>query len=436
VSSIGTTSGAVPPFHELVEHALVGVYVVQDDRLLYANPEMARLFGYPVNELLALPSIYGLVAEADRGTVQEMLRRRLEGEVTTVRYSMRGRRRDGSTIDLEVLSRRIDYAGRPAVSGTMVDVTERCRRERALEERESRLRALLDNALDAVFTCDLEGRFTSMNRSGDELFEFASREAIGRSLLEALAPEWHAQARAFLNDARTAPRALAKEVPIVTPRGAHRMVALSLQVVAREGADAEILGIARDVTARKRHEAALRTMTLIDELTGLYNRRGFMLLAERHLKLAIRKKKNVSLLFCDVDGLKKINDTFGHREGDRALIDAGDVLRRTFRSVDIIARLGGDEFTVFPLEAADDSGVVLTQRLEENLRLHHEETGRPYQLSMSVGIARFEAGGEWTIEKLLEEADRRLYTHKRQRRASPPPHDENSRSQSESEQEP
>jgi diguanylate cyclase (GGDEF)-like protein/PAS domain S-box-containing protein len=425
---MGTTSGAVPPFHELVEHALVGVYVVQDDRLLYANPEMARLFGYPVNELLALPSIYGLVAEADRDTVQEMLRRRLEGEVQTVRYSMRGRRRDGSTVDVEVLSRRIDYQGRAAVSGTMVDITARSRRERELEERETRLRTLLDNALDAVFTCDLNGRFTSMNRSGNELFGFTPGEALSRSLLEALAPEWHAQARAFLRDARTAPRALAKEVPVVTPLGAHRMVALSMQVVVRDGADAEILGIARDVTARKRHEAALRSMTLIDELTGLYTRRGFMLLAERHLKLAMRKKQNVSLLFCDVDGLKKINDTFGHREGDRALIDAGDVLRRTFRSADIIARLGGDEFTVFPLEASDDSGVVLTERLEKNLRLHHAETGRSYQLSMSVGLARFEPGGEWTIERLLEDADRRLYKQKRERQTSVPTRDADSTS--------
>jgi diguanylate cyclase (GGDEF)-like protein/PAS domain S-box-containing protein len=410
-------SDPAAPFHDLVEHALVGVYIVQDDRLLYANPEMAGLFGYSVTELLALPSIFVLVSQSDRPTVQEMLRRRLEGEVATVRYCMQGRRRDGSTVDVEVLSRRIDHGGRAAVSGTMVDITDRRRRERELEDREARLRALLDNAIDAVFTCDLSGRFTSMNPSGAELFGFGDREPVGRNLLEALAPEWHREAHGFLGDARRSPRVLAKEVPIVTGDGAHRMVALSLQVIARDGAEPEILGIGRDVTARKRHEAALRSMTLIDELTGLYNRRGFMLLAERHLKLAIRKKQRVSLLFCDVDGLKSINDTFGHREGDRALIDAGDVLRRSFRSADIIARLGGDEFTVFPLEAADDSGAVLRQRLEENLQAHHAETGRPYRLSMSVGLALFEPGSEWTIDRLLEEADRHLYAQKRQRQA-------------------
>ena len=199
-------TGTTPPFDELVEHALVGVYVVQDDRLLYANAEMGRLFGCAAADLLALPAIYELIAESDHATVQEMLRRRLMGEVESVRYHMNGRRRDGSIVEVEVLSRRIEYHGRPAVSGTMIDVTERRQRERALEDRERRLRALLDDALDAVFTCDLDGRFTSMNRSGDELFGFEPSQAIGRSLLETLAPEWRDRARAFLADAGRAPR--------------------------------------------------------------------------------------------------------------------------------------------------------------------------------------------------------------------------------------
>ena len=410
-----TRPGFTPPFSELVEQALVGVYVVQDDRLAYANPEMGRLFGYTTADMIALPSIYGLVAESDRPTVQEMLRRRLDGEVETVRYLMRGRRRDGSVVEVEVLSRRNEYQGRPAVSGTMIDVTERLQRERELEDREQRLTALLDNALDAVFTCDLQGRFTSMNRSGDELFGFPTGQAPGRSLFDALAPEWHEQARRFLADPLQVPRGLTREVPMVTQQGVLLVVALSLQIVTHEDAPAEVLGIARDVTAQKRQEAALRTLTLIDELTGLYNRRGFMMLAERHLSLALRKKRSIFLLFCDVDDLKAINDTFGHREGDRALIDAGDILRRTFRSADIIARLGGDEFTVFPLEAADTSAELLTERLDETLRAHHQEHQRPYRLSMSVGIARFEPDSAWTMDRLLEEADRRLYSNKRSR---------------------
>ena len=404
----------------------MGLYVVDRERLVYANPEMGRLFGYPVDELIAQPSIYGLVAESDREVVREMLRRRLTGEVETVRYIMRGLRRDRTTVDLEVLSRRIEYQGRHAVSGTMIDITERRQRERDLEEREERLRALLDNALDAVFTCDLDGRFTSMNRSGEELFGFEAGAAAGRVLLDTVAPEWHEQARALLGSARRAPRGLTTEVPMVTQQGAYLIVALSLQLVARDRAVPEVLGIARDVTAQKRQEATLRSLTLIDHLTGLYNRRGFMLLADRHLKLAVRKRRPVFLLFCDVDGLKRINDTLGHRAGDRALVDAAEILRRTFRSADIIARLGGDEFTVFPLEAADESGTRLAVRLEDNLRAHntaHQED-RGYALSMSVGLARFEPGSTSTVEGLLEEADRGLYRAKRERQGTATPAEE------------
>jgi diguanylate cyclase (GGDEF)-like protein len=178
----------------------------------------------------------------------------------------------------------------------------------------------------------------------------------------------------------------------------------------------EIQGIARDITERKQREQQLRSLTIIDELTELYNRRGFLTLAERHLKLAARKKRGVFLLFADLDGLKHINDTFGHLEGDRALIDAAEILRRSFRSADIIARLGGDEFTVFPLEAATESADLLIARLEEHLQAHNEmHRDRGYQLALSVGIARFEPDSSWTIDQLLEHADRALYTQKRQR---------------------
>ena len=150
---------------------------------------------------------------------------------------------------------------------------------------------------------------------------------------------------------------LTAEFEVVTRQGERRVLEVSTCLIERDGAPVEIQGIARDVTERKEQEQALRSLTIIDDLTKLYNRRGFLTLAERHLKLAVRKKTGVFLLFADLDGLKIINDTFGHLEGDRALIDAADILRASFRSADIIARLGGDEFTVFPIEAAAESAV-------------------------------------------------------------------------------
>jgi diguanylate cyclase (GGDEF)-like protein/PAS domain S-box-containing protein len=185
----------------------------------------------------------------------------------------------------------------------------------------------------------------------------------------------------------------------------------------RDGAPA-VMGSMADVTERKHLEEALRSLSLTDELTGLYNRRGFSTLAERHLSLARRKGQDLLLVLGDIDGLKMVNDTFGHAAGDQVVIDAGNVLKGTYRRVDIIARIGGDEFSAFPIEAGPDSAEILVNRLQENIAKHNERYTRPFRLSMSVGIGRINPADCPTVQRLLAEADRELYRRKRDRKAA------------------
>jgi len=185
----------------------------------------------------------------------------------------------------------------------------------------------------------------------------------------------------------------------------------------RDGAPA-VMGSMADVTERKHLEEALRSLSLTDELTGLYNRRGFSTLAERHLSLARRKGQDLLLVLGDIDGLKMVNDTFGHAAGDQVVIDAGNVLKGTYRRVDIIARIGGDEFTAFPIEAGPDSAEILMNRLQDNIAKHNERYTRPFRLSMSVGIGRINPADCPTVQRLLAEADRELYRRKRDRKAA------------------
>jgi diguanylate cyclase (GGDEF)-like protein len=162
---------------------------------------------------------------------------------------------------------------------------------------------------------------------------------------------------------------------------------------------------------------ALREMSLTDELTGLYNRRGFATLAEQQTKMARRLQKNLWLIFIDVDGLKQINDTFGHREGDRALRDTGEVLRRTFRASDILARLGGDEFCILAVDESGSGLTAVTERLQENLKQHNaQHPDRPYTLSFSIGMVRFDPASSPSIEEPLARADQLLYEQKRSKR--------------------
>jgi diguanylate cyclase (GGDEF)-like protein/PAS domain S-box-containing protein len=292
---MGESDGGSMPletFRSLAEESLTGVYLIQDDRLLYANRRLADIFGYSRAEMLALESVLQVIADEDRALVKEKLRQRIAGEIEAIEYTVRGRRRDGELIDLDVRSVRTTHGGRPAVMGSMLDITN-----------------------------------------------------------------------------------------------------------------------------QRQMEAALQRLSMVDELTGVYNRRGFSTLAESHLTLARRRKRDLLLIFADVDELKSINDRFGHAAGDQVLRDAAAVLRRTYRSADIVARLGGDEFTAFPLEAGRESASLLLDRLRENIDAHNREAGHPYRLSMSVGVGHFDPVKCQTVQQLLNEADQELYAQKRRRAA-------------------
>jgi diguanylate cyclase (GGDEF)-like protein len=167
-----------------------------------------------------------------------------------------------------------------------------------------------------------------------------------------------------------------------------------------------------DISVRKQMEEALRAMALVDDLTGLYNRRGFLILAQQQLKMADRVKGRMMLLFADLNGLKWINDTFGHPEGDRALIEVADVLRETFRESDISARFGGDEFVVLAIETDNASPEILITRLQENLEARNVRGGRRYKLSLSMGIAHYDPEHPCSIDDLLARADRLMYEQK------------------------
>src|SRR5712664_1849716 len=161
-------------------------------------------------------------------------------------------------------------------------------------------------------------------------------------------------------------------------------------------------------------QAELGNLALTDELTGLYNRRGFMALAERQLKLARRSGRGMLLFMTDVDCLKQINDSFGHFEGDRALKRTADVLEETFRGSDVVARLGGDEFAVLAIEAAGHSEATIKTRLFECLKSISADESR-YEVSLSLGLARFDPSSCTSIGELMVKADQDMYEQKRRR---------------------
>jgi two-component system cell cycle response regulator len=173
-----------------------------------------------------------------------------------------------------------------------------------------------------------------------------------------------------------------------------------------------------DITERKRMEETLKSLSLIDDLTGLYNRRGFFALAEQGLKTAQRMGTEVLVFFADLDGMKRINDTFGHQEGDQALIDISHILKETFRESDIIARIGGDEFVILAMNNIENSAEILTNRLEKVLSDHDLQRKHPYKLSMSLGIVNFNPQSPCSLDDLLAQADKMMYENKQKRQTA------------------
>ena len=158
---------------------------------------------------------------------------------------------------------------------------------------------------------------------------------------------------------------------------------------------------------------AIHLLATTDDLTGLHNRRGFFLLAEQLWRLAARKKFDLSLLYVDLDGLKGINDTFGHAAGDEAIRRTAEILRSVCRDTDVVARLGGDEFVILMVEAGEVGVELLRGRLVHALATYNAWPKHRYKLAISLGVSRFAAGEVRSLDDMLTEADRRMYEDKR-----------------------
>jgi two-component system cell cycle response regulator len=218
------------------------------------------------------------------------------------------------------------------------------------------------------------------------------------------------------------------EVPIVV-MSSDADTALAIRTV-REGAqdylvkgEADLKPLTRVIhyaIERQKSQSRLQNLSLIDELTGVYNRRGFMTIAYQQAKLAQRTQTQWMIVFADVDGLKKINDTFGHLEGDQALREIARLLKSTFRESDVVGRLGGDEFAVLVLAATESVAKSFINRLKHTVDALNAAPERKYRLTISLGLAYFDPHNPLPVEKVLEQADAAMYEQKRKQKEKPP----------------
>jgi len=169
---------------------------------------------------------------------------------------------------------------------------------------------------------------------------------------------------------------------------------------------------------RSRLLAEAKALSIRDDLTGLFNRRGFLGAAEQQLKTASRLGEPVLLLFADVDGMKECNDEYGHAHGDRLLQKAARTLRRTFRESDVLGRLGGDEFAILSLANGQGDSRAIVARLQRNIEAENADDSQPVPLSLSVGLAFSDPRSGARLDDLMEQADAWMYDHKRRKKTA------------------
>ena len=281
----------------------------------------------------------------------------------------------------------------------------------ASQKREELYRSLVESAEDSIYAIDKAGRYIFINKRHRERMGLSAEGYVGKEYSAYHAPEESSCFKQQVDMVFTTGESFQYEHK--SRRDSKYFLRTYSPVKNSEGKITAVTIVSKDITRLKELEESLRSLSLTDELTGLYNRRGFFTLADQQLKLANRAQQQLYILFADVDGLKGINDRYGHQEGDAALLMTATILRKTFRESDVIARIGGDEFVVIILQDEKMDADSFRVRLQKNLNSCQAGQRTTYTLSFSTGIVYYDPANPVSLAELVLDADKMMYENKR-----------------------
>ena len=410
-------SEAASLFQGLINNELFGVYVIQDGLFVYANQRLADIFGYRQEDLCGKIGPRDLTDPVDQEMAATEINRRVTGEVVGSHYTFKGRRKDGSSLDVEVFGTRTFFKGKPAIAGLLLDATARCEAERAMQGQLNFIAQLIETIPNPVFYKDNEGRYLGCNLACEAYLGFTREEMIGKTVYD-IAPspiaEIHDQIdREIMASAGTR----IYEGQAIQRNGSLRDVMFYKATFTKaDGSVGGLVTVVVDITERKQAEELIWQQANYDGLTGLPNRRLFFDRLQMEMSKVDRSHQALVLCFIDLDRFKEVNDTLGHGCGDELLSQAARRIRACVRESDTVARLGGDEFTVMLPELEDVAQserviVDLLTTLSQPFRIGDEVV----YVSASIGAAFYPQDAA-TGEDLLRYADQAMYAAKLQGR--------------------
>src|SRR3954469_21495466 len=372
-----------------------------------------HLIGAGANEQVGMTLYEVLKTRDPRFTPLAAHLRALQGELVRYETNWRGRSFETRVEPLRAADGRIS-----GTVGIAIDVTDRKSLYDALQTQNVYFATLFENAPEAIAILDEHDHIIRTNGQFATMFGYSEDEAVGQNINDLIVPPEMVVEGKELTIRVAAGEKLRIEALRRHKDGHTLWVAIAATPFGVADQPGRVYAMYHDISAQKRAEDDLKALLLVDELTGLPNRRAFITLSEQALKLAMRLERDVLMIFIDVDHLKYINDTYGHLAGDRALIDTARVLRESCREADIIARLGGDEFVALLTADSAQTAEIVCERIQSRVATHNQEMDRGYELSLSVGATRSRAEGTMLAD-LLAQADTALYEQKRSRRPSP-----------------
>jgi diguanylate cyclase (GGDEF)-like protein/PAS domain S-box-containing protein len=394
-------------YRKLFENATDAIYLIDPEtqKIFDCNPKAAKITGYTIKQLRAM-TITELHPEEEQDVVSRIFKKINESGSLSGISDINQLIKSGILVPVEINAESIELKGKKYILCIIRDITLRKKAEENLRYEKNKLISILNGMEDGVYIVNQQYDIEYVNPAMKKEYRYVKSCKCYESLFcrEEVCPwckikevlegkdvrwEWYCHENRKSFDCFA--------TPLFKPDGSISK-----------------LEILHDITKLKQTEEKLQSAAVTDELTGLFNRRGFFTLFEQHRMLADRNKRKMYLTYLDLDGLKAINDVLGHKAGDQALLDAAGVLRKVFRKSDVVARIGGDEFAVLLTEPSQtDVDTVIIKHIRAKLEIYNKQVSRGYELLFSVGVTHYDPENPSSIDELLTRADKLMYEDKK-----------------------
>jgi diguanylate cyclase (GGDEF)-like protein/PAS domain S-box-containing protein len=411
-------------FRSLVEQAAVGVAEIEmsTGRFLTVNRRLCEMVDRREEELLTT-TFQAITHPEDLHLHEEKTRMMLAGEIGHYGLEKRYLRKDGGIVWVNITVSPLWKSGEAPGRNIAVveDITNRKLAEEALRASEERYRTLVENASDIVFRLDNTGHITFVNPAALRIMGYEEKEIIGRHYPTFIRSDMQEEAMKFFGRQflKGIPNTYS-EYPVIVKDGHEIWLGQNTQLIFQDGKVVAFQAVARDISERKQVGEALqdsekryRELSIVDDLTQLYNSRHFYFQLKIEVDRSNRYEQPLTLLLLDLDNFKAFNDSYGHVEGDQVLSRLGQVVKRCLRETDFAYRYGGEEFTVLLPMTTSAEGAVTAERIRTEFK---KETFSPapdqkVHVTVSIGLAQYKPQEE--MKAFVHRVDQLMYQGKK-----------------------